>query len=115
VYWIEPGEQIYNNILSWSNSQVKEANGLKAVLYTPEIGKLFENVPCFEREAFVHTWEFDDPEIIYETVKQYCKVMWKTDKAADRINFEKNIDEFFPDGVYPDIKKRIISEWNKGQ
>lgn len=46
---------------------------------------------------------------------QYCKTMWKPEKSTDRINFENNINEFFPDGVYPEIKKKIVSEWYKGQ
>ena len=115
VYWIEESNELYDIVLRWPIDQVKYARGLKAVQCTPIIEKYFKNIPYYNREEFRHTWKFDDPEIIYETVMQYCKTMWKPEKSTDRINFENNINEFFPDGVYPEIKKKIVSEWYKGQ
>ncbi len=110
VFYVKEGCALFDEIQSWPTDEVKEANGLQAKYYTEEIAKQVYKCPEFFREPFYHEWEFDDPEKIYAVVLQYCINMYRRDNIG-RNNIEIALDDFFPNGVYPDIKKRVIETW----
>ncbi len=111
VFWIECTSELYRVVNQWSPDTVREANGLKATYYSEKIEEKFKGLTSLERMPFAHRWDFRDDKLIYETVLKYCKTMYHPDNKIDRLNFKMFIDDAFPEGVYPEVKAKIIRDW----
>ena len=112
VYWINNQSELFTDISTWDTVTVKEANGLKAKYVTRALLEMFSREKKYPRSQFIHEWSFNNPEVIYNVVLDYCKCQWNPQQEIDIKNFEIRIDELFPDNVFPEIKKLIIKGWN---
>ena len=112
VFLVKEEDPLYSDIQSWPTDVVKEANGLHACYYTEEMEQKVKGYQEYHRESFCHVWDFDDPNKIYNVILNYCKKMFHKDNKIDRTNFDKTINDFFPEGLLPGIKQRIIDSWN---
>lgn len=111
VFLVKEGSSLYDEIQLWPTNVVHEANGLHAYYYTEELSNKIYRHPEFKREPFFHEWEFDDPKRIYDVVLQYCITMYHQDSKIDRTNFYSDIENFFSEDKYSDIKRQIIDAW----
>ena len=112
VFLVKEADPLYSDIKSWPTDVVKEANGLRACYYTEEMEQKVKGYQEYYRESFCHVWNFDNPDKIYNVILNYCKKMFHKDNKIDRINFDMTINDFFPEGLLPEIKQRIIDSWN---
>jgi len=112
VFLIKEDSPLYCEIHSWPTNCVREANGLRACYYTEKFAKKIDEYKEYVRAPFYHEWDFDDPKKIYEVVLRYCRTMFHRDSKIDRVNFEMTIEDFFPEGVYPEIKQMVIDSWD---
>lgn len=112
VYFIKIDSVLYNEIDSWPENIVKEANGLKAIYYSEKVSELFENCESFKREEFCHCWDFRDYNLIYNTVLDYCIRNYKKNNLDER-NLYLDLDDIFSDVscCYRVLKQEIINSW----
>lgn len=111
LYWVSIDSDAFSMVNEWKNGTVYEANGLKSILFSKDVQKALSAAQSYNREEFIHGWDFRDPTIIYEEILSFCKKNWNPSKKVDKSNFEICIDDIFSKGKYLDAKQRIIEDW----
>lgn len=111
VFWVDIESAAFYEVNSWDNTTVKEANGLKAAFYSDLIKNTLSNEPQYERDSFIHEWNFSEPMKICNEALSYCRRMYDPNTLIGRKNFEICIEELFPEKSYLDIRSKVQEEW----